>query len=399
MYRAVDCQGFAGGFTLGMVQAGFTLVGKREMKGGFGVQNCERNRHLLGDTWRSEVGDYLSWSSVDADVVFGNPPCSGFSVMSDKNFRGAESKINQCMWAFVHYVAKVKPQIAVFESVPLAVKEGAGRELMRALREDLEKRTGQQWDLYHVKHNAYSVGGAAQRRRYFWVVSRIPFGVSEPQLRKLPTLNDAISDLVNLSLTWQPQAYRAPATWWSSARRSPRNAVDGHVNIVNPLARRIYDLIKEVPWHPREGIQSVCRRYYEKHGRLPKSWEATEAKLIKQDFFQGFTTAVRWDGTHPARVITGGSLLTVIHPTLDRLITHREAARILGFPDDWLISPLRGVSGLAMTWGKGITVDCGRWIGEWIISALKNEPGDLTGKLIGDREHMIDVTNSYRHLV
>jgi len=37
VYRAVDCQGFAGGFTLGMVQAGFHLVGKREMKAGFGV--------------------------------------------------------------------------------------------------------------------------------------------------------------------------------------------------------------------------------------------------------------------------------------------------------------------------------------------------------------------------
>ena len=53
----IDALGFAGGFTLGMVQAGFELVGKREMKGGFGVPNCEANRHLLGNGWRSEAID------------------------------------------------------------------------------------------------------------------------------------------------------------------------------------------------------------------------------------------------------------------------------------------------------------------------------------------------------
>lgn len=382
-----------------MVQAGFTLVGKREMKGAFGVVNCERNRQLLGDAWRTEVGDYKSWSPVDADVVFGNPPCSGFSVMSAKDFRGADSKINACMWAFVDYVARVRPQIAVFESVPLAVREGAGRELMRALRADLEAKTGETWTLYHVKHNAYSVGGAAMRKRYFWIASRIPFGIEKPLLQKVPVLNDVIGDLANLGITWQAQPYRAPAGWWSSTRRNPSNSVDGHTNISNPLSKRINDLLCSTQWKPSEGIQTVCRRHFQMHGSLPASWKHTEQKLINNDFFQGFTTAVRWDGTRPARVITGGSLLTVIHPKLNRLITHREAARILGFPDDWLILPLKGASGLTMTWGKGITVDCGRWIGQWILSALKDEPGCFTGDKIGDKEFLIDVTNSYRHLV
>jgi hypothetical protein len=76
MYRAIDALGFAGGFTLGMVQAGFELAAKREMPGGFGVPNCEANRALLGDSWRTQVGAPESWEVVDAEVVFGNPPCS-----------------------------------------------------------------------------------------------------------------------------------------------------------------------------------------------------------------------------------------------------------------------------------------------------------------------------------
>lgn len=78
MYRALDVMGFAGGFTLGVVQAGFKLVGKRELPGGFGVANCEANRHLLGNDWRTEVGPSEEWTTVrDVQLLFGNPPCSG----------------------------------------------------------------------------------------------------------------------------------------------------------------------------------------------------------------------------------------------------------------------------------------------------------------------------------
>lgn len=75
-YRAVDCLGFAGGFTLGVVRAGFELVGKRELTGGFGVPNCESNRALLGNNWQTQISDASSWEVVEAELVFGNPPCS-----------------------------------------------------------------------------------------------------------------------------------------------------------------------------------------------------------------------------------------------------------------------------------------------------------------------------------
>jgi hypothetical protein len=67
----------------------------------------------------------------------------------------------------------------------------------------------------------------------------------------------------------------------------------------------------------------------------------------------------------------------------------------MGFPDSWLIDPLRGNPGLSMTWGKGITVDCGRWIGTQIRFALDENPGTVTGLKIGDREYLLDVTNAW----
>ena len=398
MYRAVDCQGFAGGFTLGMVQAGFTLVGKREMKGGFGVANCEANRHLLGASWVAESTDHERWTPVDADVVFGNPPCSGFSVMSAKDFRGADSKINHCMWAFVDYAAKVRPYVAVFESVQNAFTSDGGHALMVQLRERLEDRTGDSYTLHHVRHNAIAVGGAAVRRRYFWLASRIPFGVERTRLHRFPLLTDVIGDLDNLSHTWQAQPYRRPGSWWSDTRRSSEGSVDGHVGLSNPLIRRIGDLLAGVDWLPGEAIGQVASKYWDKHAKLPDSWADTEEKIVKNEFFMGFTTPVRWHGDRYGRVVTGGGLHNIVHPYLDRTVTHREVARILGFPDDWRILPLRHVSGLNMTWGKGITVDCGRWIGRWIRAALDGQPGSYVGTPLGDREFDIDLTNDYPKL-
>jgi site-specific DNA-cytosine methylase len=164
----------------------------------------------------------------------------------------------------------------------------------------------------------------------------------------------------------------------------------------NPLTRRLYDLIAGTEWRPGECMSQVIRRYHAEHGRLPDSWAASAGRILARNFEMGFTTPTRWNGANHARVITGGSLQMVIHPWQQRMITHREAARILGFPDNWNILPLRGVSGLHMTWGKGITVQCGKWIGEWVRRALDGEPGSLSGELIGDREYDINVTNSWQ---
>lgn len=391
----VDALGFAGGFTLGMVQAGFELVGKREMKGGFGVPNCEANRGLLGDNWKAEATNPSHWSVVATDVVAGNPPCSGFSGMSAKHFRGANSPINHCMWAFVEYAARVRPQVAVFESVQLAFTRPDGLALMRALRHDLEEKTGDQWTLHHVLHDAYSVGGVAHRRRYFWVATRVPFGIEWPHRDKLPVLDDAIGDLEHQPEAWGATPRTSTPSWWAEPRTRDDLLVDGHVSVRAPLIQRVVDLMSGVQWNDGEHLARLARRYYDTYGRLPDSWRHTQEKVVKSNFNLGYNTPVRWIGDAPARVITGAGPIVAFHPRLPRPLTHREVARVMGFPDTWLIEPLKNTPGLVATWGKGITVDCGRWIGEWIHSTLDDNPGSYAGESIGDREFLIDCTNAW----
>lgn len=396
--RAVDCQGFAGGFALGVVQAGLKLVGKREMGKGFGVANCEANRHLLGNDWHAESCDPAAWTVPfgGAEVVFGNPPCSGFSGMSNKEFRGINSPINHCMWAFVEYAARVKPLIAIFESVRAAYTKG--HPLMRDLRARLEARTGTLWTLYHVVHDAYALGGPAIRRRYFWVASRIPFGVEHPELPIAPTLYDAIGDLETLTPRWEAQPYpeytldgQPPPLEWAHRLRAQSGRVDGHATVDNPHAKRLADLAQMIDWQQGESVSSAARRCYEQFGHLPASWKNTEAHVVKRDFNFGFSSPVRWSYAQPGRVVTGAGPNIGLHPTLPRTFTHREIARILGFPDDWLIEPLKGTPGLTATWGKGITVDAGRWIAYWARASIEGAPGSLPWTEVGSREFEVVV--------
>lgn len=392
MYRYVSCQTFAGGFDVGMVQAGFELVHKVEQKGGFGMPNCLANRHILGDNWTHQAGDYRDWDAPSVDVIAANPPCSGFSLMTDNKHRGVDAKVNACMWVLMEYAARIKPQIIIMESVRQAYSNG--RQLMTDLRADLERRSGLKYNLYHVMHNGLKLGGAAERKRYFWVASQIPFGVEFPTVRQ-PGLPDVLGDLENLAPTWQAQPYRRPETWWSRAPRAGSTSVDGHMGQNGVPIRRLLDLLRFVEandpegWPPGWHVGRVAKRTYERHGCLPESWDSMMPRLLSKDFDLGFTSAIRWNAAKPGRVITGAAIDLVIHPTQPRLITHREAARIMGFPDNWRILPLRKNSNLKLTWGKGITTQCGKWIGEQSRNALDGQPGSIVGTPVAEREWLI----------
>ena len=395
-HTAMDVQGFAGGFTLGMVQAGFELVGKAEMKGAFGAANCEANRHLLGTKWDLQVGPQESWENRGAEVVFGNPPCSAFSPLSAKSFRGMDSPIAHCMWAEAQYAARAMPYLMMFESVQQAYTQG--RPMMQNIRTWLEYESKQKWEIYHVLHNNASVGGASIRKRYFYVVSRIPFGVEEPEIKRVPLLKDVIGDLMGLGQTWEGQSYRRQPSWWAKQLRSKTGVVDGHIGRNDAVdVRRVLQLMNAADhWNEGEVVGDIAKRYYEEHGCLPPLWDNFTDKLVAKNWMMGYHQPIKMKWEKMARVITGAVLHKNIHPREDRFLTHREAARIQGFPDDWNIRPLRGVSGLSATWGKGIPVHAGKWIGGWVKNALDENPGEYTGELIGDREHLIDWTNTYR---
>lgn len=479
--KAIDVHGFGGGFTLGVAQAGYELVAKKGREVGFGVLNVLANRHLLPGDWEVESGDPSQWVPEEADLVFGNPPCSGFSTLSRKDFRGMDSTINECMWELVRYAGHVAPKIVAWESVQQAFRQG--RPLMQALRVELEEISGKRYNLYHVLHNNASLGGASIRRRYFWVAVRedIEFGVESNmtrawlddkhrwqlergQLERVPMLNDVLGDLEHLSLTMERQPYHdvacqcvqpvgydawerailewectcnattSTSSWWTAAHmHDGSGTVDGHDVFRSPTLARIRECHLEAEklgdsWSQGERMSDVLRRIYERTGELPASWHYMSKKpmltndgekilgddgkpimqpirkdkrIIETDFAMGVNQPYKWRGDQMARVLTGGAVHLFVHPTQPRSFTHREAARIQGFPDAWNIWPVRNAADLGPGWGKGVPVHAGRWIADWAKSSMEGHPGSIGGSPLkdGDREWIIDVTKDYEKVL
>lgn len=386
---AMDCQGFAGGFSLGVVNAGFKLIGKREKEGGFGVPLMEGNRHLLGTGWEAEACDPSDWTPKKADLVFGNPPCSGFSSRSTSirryddegilrafDFRGVDSSVNQCMWDLVTYAVECEPTTIIFESV-----QGAGRAglpLMRALWEQVKNETGEDWTLTHTFHNNLSVGGAAMRKRYFFVLSKKAFGVEPVNLVRVPVLKDTIGDL----------------------QRKKLGSIEGHVGIRSKRTSRMEELASKVDWYSGEKSGHAYARAAELGVELLEPVTGTDGGTgLKEDGVVSGTSPFaprRLFYDKPAPVMTGKAVMEDLHPVLPRFLTHREVARIMGFPDDWSAAPAIAKSGGYMWWGKGIPVKSGEWVAEWASKSMRGKPGSISGEEIADGEFVIDLTNDWK---
>lgn len=396
----VACQTFAGGFDMGASKAGLRMVHKVENVGGFGIPNVDANRHLIGQgyPWEWQAVQPSEWEVLDVPLVLGNPPCSGFSVASNPEFRGADSPINHCMWDFADYVAKVRPQIAAFESVVPAFSRPDGRKLMQMLRSYVEGVTGEEWDLTHLKHDAHAVGGPCTRRRYFWVIHRVPFRVDPTPVTMTANWIDAIWDLQDMkSDCWEWQPYGdVPPTLWATVRCRGFGGTDGMWSppLEDRRGSRLAVLLEQEEWPPGDTYEQVLQRRTERMGGDPGfPWQLQEiADHVRRGWTSGYFPTCRWRYDRPGHVIYGGAIGNVLHPWLPRRITHREVARAMGFPDTWRIEPLAGDKGLRDYWGKGITVQAGEWVGRHLKLAVEGDLSGLpAGQSVGDREWLYDV--------
>lgn len=406
-YTFLDCQGFAGGFACGATLAGFKLVGKQENAKGFGAAMMDVNRAFLGDEWQLQACDPAEWEPVRAHAVFGNPPCAAFSNFSaGTSAYGMDSKINDCMWDLHRYAARVRPHVVIMESVAQAFSKGL--PLMSQLSDALRRESGLAYRTTHVIQDNYSVGGCTLRRRYFLVNSLVPFGVERYEHAWLPTVSDAISDLADLSISWDGQPYQSSPTWWSHQLRSATGQVDGHDVISVPNMARLAALQRApVRWEPGDRETEMLKKYYDEFGHLPDEYRyqshaghtrhlTRDKHLIDRGLETGGYGQTRyWPWDQPGRVITGHGPYQVRHPH-NRPYTHRETARILGFPDDWVCGPLRHVKGMHQYWGKGTSVHPALWITSWARESLDCDPGSIQGEVLPDGSRLIDVSADWK---
>lgn len=401
----VDFNGLAGFMSLGLVEQGFEMV-HRTGTLDFGNVQTEANRHLLGNNWDTSFSDTDSWRipSAQIKVVAGLPPCSGWSVWSGPANRGPDAKAHAHTRALVQYAGRVKPDVAFLECVPQAFTQG--REVMLKYRDAVEDISGKHYDLHHVRMNVLMAGGFAYRPRYFWVTMRrgMRFAPRAEWPMEVPSMLDVIGDLQDMPEGWDPQPYVAPHEHWVCRGINHNELVDGHMGHHNVHTQRIRDVLwwlrwAKKDWYWGEGLSHALQRVYELYGKLPASWANKSDRIVERKFDMGFSLPYRWSGDSWANVLTGGALDMVVHPTRDRCITHREAARIMGLPDSWRIAPSQNYGGLSDSWGKAVSKHAGSWIGHYVRDSLEDtvsEADELaSGQRIGDHEWMHETDRGF----
>jgi site-specific DNA-cytosine methylase len=273
---------------------------------------------------------------------------------------------------------------------------------MRALAHYLNRESGLNYQITHVLQNNLATGGCTQRKRYFLVLSLEPFGVELPQIHRVPTIGEALSDLRDLPLTWDEQRMISEPSWWSRPLRRADECVDGHQTITNTHTRQLSALVagkQAVGWHPGEKENDVVKRYHETHGEMPSFISKRKAhKLLTNDFNAGgFSNTRYWDWNRHGHVLTGAGPTQVWHPD-GRFITHREAARIMGFPDTWLVGEAASQRDLGAYWGKGTSVAPAKWLMTWVRHSLEGDPGSIIGTTLPTGDRLIDISMNHKRL-
>jgi len=327
---ALDLFSGAGGLSLGLQDAGFSvLVGADSDR--TSVQTHVANLRGLGYVGDlSDPSDLLAhlsaWGIDSVDLVAGGVPCQPFSRAGQSKLRslittGARSEDDPRthLWsAFLAVVGALRPRAVLLENVPdLATWDDGG--VLIGLREGL-RELGYWSDARLL--NAHAHGVPQHRARLFVVglLNRERFPWPQPTARF--TVRDAIGDLPEVPGGQREEvlSYTGPPATELQCRLRRGVATD--------LRGVIHDHITR-PVRPDDAEAFALLHPGQTYQHLPE-----HLRRYRSDIFADKYKRLVWDDlgrTITAHIAKDG--YWYIHPSQDRTLSIREAARLQTFPD------------------------------------------------------------------
>jgi DNA (cytosine-5)-methyltransferase 1 len=348
---------------LGFEQAGFDVVCAVESDPAhaavhrFNFPLCEVLERdatdLTGPELAAGIGRGLKRHGRDddpasVDVVFGGPPCQGFSVGGLMDPRDPR---NELIEHFVRLVAALSPRAFVLENVPAMAT--------RTLPSD--DRPVPQWITARMRRAGYAVApprvlnasdfGVPQDRRRLVMVGvetpfrppdvpaathsprpKAPLGVAASASDQAPSVRDAIGDLpdldgfdelIEVDSVALSRAVRSEMEEVASdyARRLAGSAIDA-TDLSRPRRRSPSQLTSSLRTRHSEDVIS-------RFSRVSPGEREPVSRFVRLHR-DGVAPTLR-AGSTPDR--GSFSAPRPIHPTHDRVISVREAARLHGYPD------------------------------------------------------------------
>ena len=251
-------------------------------------------------------------------IVFGGPPCQGFST-SNQRTRSSKNPLNWLFREYVRLVRMLMPDWIVFENVPgMVVTEGG-----RFLRAVLSEFTRLQYCTRHFVLNGAEFGLPQNRSRLFIVANLHGVEISMPTpLNTVVTVRDAIADLPVLrnGALVDDLPYRcSPRSEYARACRGRLQRCRNHLISLN--APTIIDRYRYIPQGGNWADIPVRR--------MNNYADRTRCHT-------GIYRRLTYD--EPSIVIGNFRKNMLIHPTQHRGLSVREAARLQSFPDSFVFT-------------------------------------------------------------
>lgn len=304
----------AGGMDIGFLRAGFRILWAND----FDKDACETFKANHGSIIEhGKIQDYIDKLKDfhGVDIVFGGPPCQGFSVAGKMDPADERSRL---VFSFMDVVETVKPRAFVMENV----KALGALEKWSLVRERLFKRAA---DLgYKFRQililNSSEFGVPQKRERMFFIGLKDPKGLNEiigirscfdKYKNTPPTVGEIVRKLGRAGTDSNPWTCNAKITTATSPilRKSPYAGM-----LFNGAGR---------PIDPN-GYSNT----------LPASMGGNKTPIV--DEAQIFDNKPGWIEKYHKKLMNGGKTLDFREaPRQLRRITVKEAIAIQTFPEDY----------------------------------------------------------------
>lgn len=384
--KSIDLFAGAGGLSCGLKQSGFKPILANELVAQYAETyqlNHQEAQVIVGDVrhvCEIDLKKQLGVVEGEIDLLAGGPPCQGFSINAP--IRTLDDERNHLFKDFLRVVSVIKPKAVLIENVPGIVSLGKGTVVQQIYKE-LESLG------YRVNHKILFAGhyGIPQMRfRTVFIGLRNYNGeivFPEPKFNSKAVAN--FTGAKELCISLPPlfcQELKQQVTVWDALSDLPEinnGQVVSPKNYLSEPANEYQDYLrknsKEINSHYCAKIAAVN---IERLKYIPQggSWRDIPFELLPD----GLKRARRSDHTkrygrlHPDALCS--TVLTkcdphwgsFFHPTQDRVVSVREAARIQSFPDDYLFTG--SITQQYEQIGNAVPPLLGRAIGDEIMKML-----------------------------